>query len=322
MPIEIKCPKCAAAFRAPDKFAGKRVKCPKCQGTIAIPAAAKKDAASQKATEARSTAQPSKQQKAPEKSKQPSKTAAAKNPAKQATDQWFVQTDDGEQYGPVPKDELHDWIAEGRLDVSCQVLCEGWEQWKWAEEVFDELGKANKPAVEENPFAGIGDVTPPVETTNPFESPQTISSPAVTESEPSDGSVTPLMRQALAQTRPWVLFFSILGFLCGGLLVLGCLGLFVVSIMGGSFIFGFAMALVYGAMAVFYVYAAYFLLTYASQISKFLRSNQTRDLEQAIVAQKSFWKLSGIVTAVGMVLYFLLIIVMFAGGFMAASSSF
>ena len=78
---------------------------------------------------------------------------ASSSPVKdRAEDRWYVQTEEGEHYGPVPKEELDAWAAEGRLDASCQVLCEGWPQWKWAEDVYPELAE---PAAQENPFAAI-----------------------------------------------------------------------------------------------------------------------------------------------------------------------
>ncbi|MEE8452723.1 MAG: GYF domain-containing protein, partial [Thermoguttaceae bacterium] len=199
-----------------------------------------------------------------------------KEPVKKVADQWYVQTDDGEQYGPVSRDELHEWIVEGRLDVSCQVLCEGWQQWKWAEEVFDELGKTGEQTAEESPFAGIGDVTPSDESADPFESQQTSSSlasssPAATDTGTSDDvRVTALMRQTLAQTRPWVLFLSIFGLIASGLGLLMMFVMIVVSLMAGmipnilSGLFGIAIC-------GFYIYAAYQLLRYAQQLNVFLR---------------------------------------------------
>ena len=39
MPIQVTCPSCSGAFKAPDSAAGKKAKCPKCGGVIQIPAA-------------------------------------------------------------------------------------------------------------------------------------------------------------------------------------------------------------------------------------------------------------------------------------------
>ena len=62
--------------------------------------------------------------------------------------------------------------------------------------------------------------------------------------------------------------------------------------------------------------AAYYLYKYASESAIFIRSKDPVSLERAMVAQKSFWKLVGIVTAVylaaGPVMLILLMVV--AGG--------
>ena len=61
----------------------------------------------------------------------------------------------------------------------------------------------------------------------------------------------------------------------------------------------YTMYLVYAAL---YLAGSYFLFVYGLRIGSFQRSNSFADLESALVAQKSFWKLVGIVIVVGFVL--------------------
>src|SRR5262245_47400178 len=110
MPIQITCPGCQAKLRAPDTAVGKKTKCPKCQTIVSVPAAGSEAAAV---------------------AKSPANSAAATSPAGK-TDQWFLQTPDGSQYGPVPRNELDQWYAEGRISSECQLLKEGQPQWQWA----------------------------------------------------------------------------------------------------------------------------------------------------------------------------------------------
>jgi hypothetical protein len=79
--------------------------------------------------------------------------------------EWHIQTEDGAEFGPVTRSELDKWHADGRINLDCQILCEGWTEWKWAEEVFAELAEMAEQAEEaeaaespeaDNPFAGIG----------------------------------------------------------------------------------------------------------------------------------------------------------------------
>lgn len=295
MPIEIRCQKCGQKLRAPDKLAGKQVKCPKCAAAIRVEAPAKAEAAEK-----------------PGIPKKDSKPMAA-----QGVDEWYMQTDDGESYGPIPKSELDDWVKEGRIDSTCQVLQEGWDQWKWAEEVYPELAEAAGAAdtAAETPFAGIGSSEGTIASANPYASP---TAPTQQPSgEGQDGAITPATRRALAETRPWVLFLSILMFISVGLMLVGALILLVGAVATGMGI-AVLFALLYLAFALVYLVPAYYLFTYAQRIGDFRRQGGVRTLEAAIVAQKSFWKFVGIVTAVFLVLGLVINVMAFLLGAMSA----
>jgi len=350
VPIEIQCPGCQKKLKVAEKFAGKKAKCPGCQGVLEIPAleAAGEEAAAEAAapqpsktpekTPTKTTEAPSKTPaKTPAKAVEtPSKTPAPKQPATKPSptktapakaaplskDEWFMQTEDGEQYGPVTRAELDDWVEEGRLDATCQVLCEGWEQWKWAEEVFPQLaGGEAEAAVEDEPAAPAIAVDTGAKgiAINPYASPR-----AGGEVEPSEaGGITRGTRRALAETRPWVLFLSILGFIGAGLsalagiswLFLAMAAIATIGAVGAILLF---MALVTLGAAGLYGFASYHLFTYSGSIDRFLRSSAPGDLERAMMAQKSFWKLVGIVTAAILGLYLVLLMAMFAMGGLGA----
>jgi TM2 domain-containing membrane protein YozV len=109
MPIEVTCPECSKRLRVPDKTAGKKIKCPKCSGVITVPEPAAVEA------------------------------PAADLEAAMGADSWYLKTDDGEDYGPVPRTELDEWASEGRLNADCQVLQEGADQWQWATDLYPDL---------------------------------------------------------------------------------------------------------------------------------------------------------------------------------------
>lgn len=145
MPIEIQCQQCNAKFRVGDQYVGKRVKCAKCRATIVV-----------EGVEPVTAEVVSMLPEGPKPvGKQPAAkgVVGAKKPAAAAgvEGDWFMQSEEGEQYGPVSRTELEAWVAEGRLDAGCQLLREGWEQWKWAEEVFPQLSAtpAAPPAAEQ-----------------------------------------------------------------------------------------------------------------------------------------------------------------------------
>ena len=52
---------------------------------------------------------------------------------------WRIMTADQRVLGPISKEALDTWVREGRIDSSCQVLKDGWEQWRWAGDIYPEL---------------------------------------------------------------------------------------------------------------------------------------------------------------------------------------
>jgi hypothetical protein len=60
-------------------------------------------------------------------------------PAQAPVEKWYLQTEDGETYGPVVRSELDRWSQEGRITADCQVLREGTDQWQWATDLYPQL---------------------------------------------------------------------------------------------------------------------------------------------------------------------------------------
>lgn len=112
MPIELTCGDCQRRLRVPDNVAGKRIKCPKCQSILRVPDGA----------------------------------ASGGLP-----DAWQLKTADGSVYGPVPRRELDQWLAEGRVDASCQLLQQGAAAWQWASDIYPQLAPQTVPHVQAAP---------------------------------------------------------------------------------------------------------------------------------------------------------------------------
>jgi hypothetical protein len=130
--------------------------------------------------------------------------------------------------------------------------------------------------------------------------------------------VTPAILGALRGTRPWVLLFSILGFLGSGLLVLFALFLvfgvsFLKSFHGGGFA-GIGLGILYLLLSCLYIAPSLFLLRYAKSIASLTLSRNMGDLEQALTHQRSFWRFVGILTSIMLCIYaFALIIALIFG---------
>ncbi len=314
MPIDIQCAECKKKFRVADKFAGRRIKCPNCEKPIVVQAA--ESAAGQssdaepsdktsssdlgKTADRESSQRPaaSKRSDQPEPAAKPKPDDAGPESDSQLSaeeeGQWYMQTDDGEQYGPVDREELNAWVAEGRIDGTCQLLCDGWDQWRWADEVFPDL--AEEASTEDAPIFASGD------------SGKGIAAAAGTQSDTKltartargGGKSSPAgIEHTLSETRPWVLLMAIVGFVCAGLGVLGTLGAMVPLILLADAIYvvvGIIVSLVMLATCGLIGWAAFHLFVYAQRIGAYVATSDTPELEQALAAQRSFWRLTGILT--------------------------
>lgn len=145
MPIEVTCDGCQKRLRVPDKVAGKRIRCPNCSGVVAVPATETESASAESNPTPTATREPS-----------PSNT-------NKLPDLWYLKTEEGDDYGPVPKSELDGWVEEGRVTADSQLLQEGADQWQWASDVYPHL---ETPAQPTPPAAAPPAAVPPVRQTS------------------------------------------------------------------------------------------------------------------------------------------------------------
>jgi hypothetical protein len=129
--------------------------------------------------------------------------------------------------------------------------------------------------------------------------------------------------EMLRQTRPWVMFLSVMSFIGSGFMLLGgismmALGALVPKGAGASPLPTAALGAVYLPMAFLYIYPALKLWSYGSAIGRLTTSRSSIDLEAALGQQKSFWKFAGITTIVLIALYIVFFIAMIAVGVAAA----
>jgi hypothetical protein len=55
---------------------------------------------------------------------------------------WYLQTVEGQTYGPVPRSELVNWVSQGRVSPNCMVCREGDSSWRWARDEFPAIVRA------------------------------------------------------------------------------------------------------------------------------------------------------------------------------------
>lgn len=210
--------------------------------------------------------------------------------------QWnYVQ--DGQSVGPIPEEQLKALLAAGRLSWEDLVWCDGMTAWTAAREV-----PALAPPLREPPplLIQLDEPAGRVPPSNPYVPPPATLPAAV-----------PLeVVEALRQTKPWARLLAVLGFIGIGFMVLASLVMLAVGSSLGHGLprgFGVGMMLVYLFMAGLQLPAALFLNRYASRIGDLLSSQAPGDLQEALVAQKSFWRYLGILTLIVLCLYVVLI---------------
>ena len=119
--------------------------------------------------------------------------------------------------------------------------------------------------------------------------------------------LTPRATEMLRQTRPWVLFIGIVLLVIGALAVVGAaVGAAVVATQQGPTDAIFFVA--YLVVGLIYAFPGLYLWRYAARIRGVVNLRSSEHLEAALEAQKSFWRLVGILFALVIGLYFLLIL--------------
>ena len=126
--------------------------------------------------------------------------------------------------------------------------------------------------------------------------------------------MTPQTLESFQKTRPWVLFLSILGFVLAGFMFLvGILAPMGIMASGKpeAVSAGIGMCIAYIAMAVLtYLLPSVLLCRYAARIRNLLAvPDDATALENAISAQRSFWRYVGILALVMICLFMIFLVI-------------
>jgi hypothetical protein len=130
------------------------------------------------------------------------------------------------------------------------------------------------------------------------------------------GVVPPDVVRLLGQTKPWVRFMSVLGFIGTGLMAL--LGIVVMIAGGLGDKVPAAMGLVYVVFGAIYIAPSIFLGRYAGSIARLVVDGSMESLGEAMGHQKSFWKFVGLLTAILLGLYAVILVIALVVGIGAA----
>lgn len=109
--------------------------------------------------------------------------------------------------------------------------------------------------------------------------------------------------ELLRQTKPWARLIAIIGFIGIGFVVIAALtttalGLLKLRQAGSATAFNLGIGAAYLLLAALNLPAIVYLNRYANCITQLVASRTHKDLEEALLAQKSFWRYTGILTLV------------------------
>ena len=127
MPIEANCPSCNRLLRVADSYAGRQARCPACNTIYVVPGG---------------------------------EAATADNDDSAPEIRWFLRTPEGQVYGPVARQTMDDWVAEGRVTNGCQLRTDRDLRWQAADEFYGVL----RPQPRSRPVAQPTRPTAPVTT--------------------------------------------------------------------------------------------------------------------------------------------------------------
>ena len=198
----------------------------------------------------------------------------------------------GREQGPVDFATLANLFATRQLQPEVEVWNQGMTSWVSASSIHGLV-----PAS----ATGAGD--------------QSSNGQAVVIDKSADNTqVSHAVTRMLAESRPWVVFIAVIGFVYAALLLIG--GILQIIVGSRTAVFpitaGGLLNLVFAAVVAF---GAWLLVSYAGGISQFERSRRDTALCSALSTLKTFWVYVGIVLIVvlTMLILFAIIIVSMAG---------
>lgn len=215
----------------------------------------------------------------------------------------YVQN--GKAQGPVPAEQISSMLAAGILRSTDLVWSEGLVDWT-AIQSIPELA----------PLPTIAPIPPPPSTvspvvSNPYVAPQAQVGGVNDTKYAQVGQVSERAIEYLLRTRPWVRFIAILGIILMAIMVLGGLAM---AVFGGGFFsyMGVAarigMGALYMVLALLYLPPVIFLNRFANRITDVADDHSPASLEEALRAQKAFWKYVGMFALITMCIYALALV--------------
>jgi len=124
MAIQSECAGCGTLLQVANEHAGKKARCPQCGFIYSVPSG---HGAEGSVGSARATEQPAED-------------------APTSEDQWWVRTEEGDEYGPVGRRTLDDWFAENRISRSSHIRHGQTQDWQPADKLLRHFARRGAAA--------------------------------------------------------------------------------------------------------------------------------------------------------------------------------
>ena len=207
--------------------------------------------------------------------------------------QWYANID-GANQGPVDEAVLKRWIEDGKVTADTMVWQPGMQDWISAETIrsnwFQQKSRSTGSKESRSLSADSGDIDWPG------------------AQQKSQGQAPDLT--ALLVTRGWVQFLAITGLIFGTVAVIGSVAwFFLVATRDGSGpvkVIAVVVSLVAMATAIAWFFGSLFLLNYSNRLSVLKYRLTSEDIHLAMKSLNRFWKFTGIVVLIWLIVTSLL----------------
>ena len=234
----------------------------------------------------------------------------------------FYITRDSVQYGPYILEKVNELLASGELVPADRAWWQGCVGWQTVAQIPGVVlpgavvAPAAAPASLAEPasawaprssLSAAAAEAPVVDTTTDGTAAMYAPSKAMARLDHTAGAsdqVAGSTVEFLRQTRPWVLFLSIMGMISLGLVLLSLVFVAFNAPSRVRRVSGLVdVMLPVLALLLFYSYPIIKLFKYARAITRLTQRQIVQNLDAALSEQKSFWKFIGVIVLLGVVVY-------------------
>ena len=144
--VDFECTQCHQRLVVKAEYIGKEVRCPHCEYCVVVPQRSP-DEAEKTVQEVPADAVVSADTlpddlRVPPSQDEPTPLAT---PANDQVQVWKLRTPEGYEYGPVDRQKLDSWVAQGRVDCACSLKPDESDDWISAVDVYPILDESGNP---------------------------------------------------------------------------------------------------------------------------------------------------------------------------------